>query len=155
MLFGVPVWCTMILRTTGLYTRPGLRRLSFAPHCALVTIGGTGQSTCDVSAGSAPRRSNSFPAVPARASSGAAEIVAALGDLDAAPELIPYTLSAGARLLKADAPPEPRFIPWPARGLLAAWARGDVPRIDGRLRPANVIHATNSLAPPSHLPTLL
>ena len=84
-----------------------------------------------------------------------AEIVSALGDLEAAPALVPYTLSARARLLRADAPPDTRFIPWPARGLLAAWARGDVPRIDNRLRPANVIHATNYLAPPSHLPTLL
>lgn len=84
-----------------------------------------------------------------------AEIVEALGDLEAAPTLVPYTLSARARLLRADVPADTRFIPWPARGLLAAWARGDVPRIDNRLRPANVIHATNYLAPPSHLPTLL
>jgi len=84
-----------------------------------------------------------------------AEIVGALGELEAAPSLIPYTLSARARLMRADAPPDTRFIPWPARGLLAAWARGDVPRVDGRLRPANVIHATNYLAPPSRLPMLL
>ena len=84
-----------------------------------------------------------------------AEIVAALGDLEAAPALVPYTLSARARLLRADVPPDTRFIPWPARGLLAAWARGDVPRVDGRLRPATVIHATNYLAPPSRLPTLV
>ena len=84
-----------------------------------------------------------------------AEIVAALRDLEAAPTLVPYTLSARARLLRADAPADTRFIPWPARGLLAAWARGDVPRVDGRLRPANVIHATNYLAPPSRLPTLV
>src|SRR3954467_10824144 len=70
-----------------------------------------------------------------------AEIVSALGELEAAPTLIPYTLSARARLLRDDVPPETRFIPWPARGLLAAWARSDVPRIDGRLRPASVIHA--------------
>ena len=84
-----------------------------------------------------------------------AEIVAALGALEAAPSLIPYTLSARARLMRADVPPDTRFIPWPARGLLAAWARGDVPRVDGRLRPASVIHATNYLSPPSRLPTLV
>jgi glycosyltransferase involved in cell wall biosynthesis len=84
-----------------------------------------------------------------------AEIVAALRDLEAAPTLVPYTLSARARLMRTDAPPDTRFIPWPARGLLAAWARGDVPRVDGRLRPANVIHATNYLAPPSRLPTIV
>lgn len=84
-----------------------------------------------------------------------AEIVAALGELEAAPTLIPYTLSARARLLRADAPPDTRFIPWPARALLTAWARGDVPRVDSRLRPARALHATNYLAPPSRLPTLL
>jgi glycosyltransferase involved in cell wall biosynthesis len=84
-----------------------------------------------------------------------AEIVAALAELEAAPTIIPYTLSARARLLRADAPSGTRFIPWPARALLTAWARGDVPRVDSRLSPARVIHATNYLAPPSRLPTLV
>jgi glycosyltransferase involved in cell wall biosynthesis len=84
-----------------------------------------------------------------------AEIVAALDRIEAAPTLVPYTLSARARLLRADAPPGTRFIPWPARVLLAAWARADLPRIDRRLRPARVLHATNYLAPPSRLPTLV
>jgi glycosyltransferase involved in cell wall biosynthesis len=84
-----------------------------------------------------------------------AEIVAALGDLEAAPKLVPYTLSARARLLRADAPAGTRFIPWPARALLAAWARSDLPSLDRHLRPAAVIHATNYLAPPSRLPTLV
>src|SRR5439155_26175301 len=83
------------------------------------------------------------------------QIVGALGELEAAPTLVPYTLSARARLMRADVPPDTRFIPWPARALLAAWARGDVPRVDSRLRPARVIHATNYLAPPSRLLTLL
>ena len=84
-----------------------------------------------------------------------AEIVAALDALETAPPLVPYTLSARARLMRADAPPGTRFIPWPARVLLAAWARGDLPRIDRRVRPARVLHATNYLAPPSRLPTLV
>ena len=97
------------------------------------------------------------PLLGARSGIGNAvgEIVAALGELEAAPTLVPYTLSARARLMRADVPPDTRFIPWPARALLAAWARGDVPRVDSRLRPARVLHATNYLAPPSRLPTLL
>src|SRR5580765_8952155 len=97
------------------------------------------------------------PLLGARSGIGNAvgEIVAALGELEAAPTLVPYTLSARARLMRADVPPDTRFIPWPARALLAAWARGDVPSVDSRLRPARVIHATNYLAPPSRLPTLV
>ena len=84
-----------------------------------------------------------------------AEIVTSLRALDAAPTLVPYTLSARARLLRDQVPPDTRFVPLPARVLLAAWARSDAPRIDRWLRPAQVVHATNYLAPPSSLPTLL
>src|SRR5262249_34165951 len=45
--------------------------------------------------------------------------------------------------------------PIPARILLRSWTRGDAPRIDRWLRPAQVVHATNYLAPPSRLPTLV
>ena len=48
-----------------------------------------------------------------------------------------------------------RFVPIPARLLLRSWVRSDVPRIDRWLRPAQVLHATNYLAPPSHLPTIV
>ncbi len=97
------------------------------------------------------------PLLGARSGIGNAvgEIVAALRDLDRPPLMIPYTLSLRARMLRADAPPETRFVPWPARALLASWAHVDVPRIDRWLRPARVIHATNYLAAPSRLPTLL
>ena len=84
-----------------------------------------------------------------------AELVAALRALDAGPDLVPYTLSARARLSRADVPPETRFVPIPARALLRAWTRADLPRIDRWLRPAGVLHATNYLAPPSELPTLV
>jgi glycosyltransferase involved in cell wall biosynthesis len=84
-----------------------------------------------------------------------AEIVGALGELEGGPTLVPYTLSARARMMKADAPTGTRFVPWPARILLASWARTNLPSIDRNLRPAQVIHATNYLAPPSRLPTLV
>jgi glycosyltransferase involved in cell wall biosynthesis len=57
--------------------------------------------------------------------------------------------------MRADVPPDTRFVPWPARALLRSWARADVPRVDRWLQPAAVLHATNYLAPPSRLPTLM
>jgi glycosyltransferase involved in cell wall biosynthesis len=97
------------------------------------------------------------PLLGARSGIGNAvgEIVAALRDIECPPVQIPYTLSLRARMLRDDAPAGTRFVPWPARALLQSWARADVPRIDRWLRPARVIHATNYLAPPSRLPTLL
>jgi glycosyltransferase involved in cell wall biosynthesis len=97
------------------------------------------------------------PLLGARSGIGAAvaEIVTALGAMAAGPELVPYTLSWRARRLKADVPATTRFVPVPARVLLRSWASGDVPRVDRWLRPAQVVHATNYLAPPSRLPTLV
>jgi glycosyltransferase involved in cell wall biosynthesis len=84
-----------------------------------------------------------------------AEIVAAIQKLDAAPDLVPYTLSLRARQHRADLPPDTRFVPIPARVLLPAWGRFDGPRIDRWIRPARVLHATNYIAPPSEAPTLV
>jgi glycosyltransferase involved in cell wall biosynthesis len=84
-----------------------------------------------------------------------AEMVAALRALDDGLPLVPYTLSVRARRMREDAPPETHFVPIPARILLRAWTRYDHPRIDRFLRPARVVHATNYLAPPSSLPTLV
>jgi len=97
------------------------------------------------------------PLVGARTGIGSAvaETVGALNRLEAGPDLVPYTLSTRARLHRDDVPPDTRFVPLPARILLRSWARGDTPRIDRWLRPANVVHATNYLAPPSRLPTLV
>jgi glycosyltransferase involved in cell wall biosynthesis len=97
------------------------------------------------------------PLLGARSGIGAAvaEIVVALRALEAGPDLVPYTLSTRARLQRDAVPPDTRFVPIPARILLRSWARGDVPRIDRWLRPAQVIHATNYLAPPSRLPTVV
>jgi glycosyltransferase involved in cell wall biosynthesis len=57
--------------------------------------------------------------------------------------------------MRTDVPDDTRFIPWPARALLKSWAMSDVPRIDRWLKPAEVVHATNYLAPPTRLPTLV
>jgi glycosyltransferase involved in cell wall biosynthesis len=84
-----------------------------------------------------------------------AELIDALRALEAGPDLVPYTLSARARLHRAEVPAETRFVPIPARVVLRSWTRADVPRIDRWLRPARVLHATNYLAPPSRLPTLV
>jgi glycosyltransferase involved in cell wall biosynthesis len=83
------------------------------------------------------------------------EIVTSLRALEAAPVLVPYTLSTRARMMREQVPPETRFVPIPARILLNAWARADIPRVDRWLEPARVLHATNYLAPPSRLPTLV
>ena len=97
------------------------------------------------------------PLLGARSGIGNAvgEIVAALNHLEAAPALVPYALSLRARMMRDDVPPETHFVPWPARALLKSWAHGDLPRIDRWLAPATVVHATNYLAPPSRLPTLV
>ena len=97
------------------------------------------------------------PLLGARSGIGNAvgEIVTALQALEAAPPLVPYTLSLRARTMRPDVPADTRFVPWPARALLRSWARSDVPRIDRWLQPAAVVHATNYLAPPSRLPTLV
>jgi glycosyltransferase involved in cell wall biosynthesis len=97
------------------------------------------------------------PLLGARSGIGNAvgEIVSALNNLEAAPPLVPYTLSLRARTMRTDVPADTRFIPWPARALLKSWAHSDVPRIDRWLKPADVVHATNYLAPPTRLPTLV
>jgi glycosyltransferase involved in cell wall biosynthesis len=84
-----------------------------------------------------------------------AEILDALHRLDAAPDIVPYTLSFRARQMRDELPRNTRFVPIPARVLLPAWGRLDAPRIDRWLRPARVLHATNYVTPPSRLPTLV
>jgi glycosyltransferase involved in cell wall biosynthesis len=84
-----------------------------------------------------------------------AETLAALRALEAGPDLVPYTLSTRARLQRDSVPAQTRFVPIPARLLLRSWVRADAPRIDRWLKPAQVVHATNYLTPPSRLPTLV
>jgi hypothetical protein len=97
------------------------------------------------------------PLVGARSGIGVAvaEIVNALRALDAGPKLVPYTLSARARRYREDVPADTHFVPVPARVLLSTWTRMDTPRIDHWIKPAQVLHATNYLTPPSKLPTIV
>jgi glycosyltransferase involved in cell wall biosynthesis len=97
------------------------------------------------------------PLLGARSGIGAAvaEIVVALRALEAGPDLVPYTLSARARRQRDAVPPETRFVPIPARVLLRSWVRAETPRIDRWLAPAQVVHATNYLAPPTRLPEMV
>ncbi|MFN8035218.1 MAG: glycosyltransferase family 1 protein [Acidimicrobiia bacterium] len=84
-----------------------------------------------------------------------AETVDALRALDAAPEVVPYALSLRARGHRASLPASTRFLPIPARLLLRAWGRADVPSVDRWLGDCDVVHATNYLAPPSKRPTVV
>ena len=97
------------------------------------------------------------PLVGPRTGIGAsvAHAIAALADLPDGPRLVPYALSLRARSHRTALPPTTRFVPLPARLLLRRWTTSEHPRIDRWLRPAAVLHATNYLAPPSRLPTLV
>ncbi|MCU1429153.1 MAG: glycosyltransferase [Actinomycetia bacterium] len=83
------------------------------------------------------------------------DIVDALGALAEPPTLVPYALSLRARQHRSELPGDTRFVPLPATLLLRAWTRVDLPRIDRWFGPADVLHATNYLAPPSRLPTVV
>ncbi len=97
------------------------------------------------------------PLLGARTGIGKAleEILAGLTRLLAGPVVVPYTLSARARFARDQLPVGTRAIPIPARVLLRTWTTTDWPRIDRWLRPAQVLHATNYLAPPSALPAIV
>lgn len=71
------------------------------------------------------------------------------------PVLLPYALSLHARDHRVHLPETTRFPLIPARVALRAWTRADHPRIDRWIRGADVLHATNYLAPPSRLPTVV
>ena len=71
------------------------------------------------------------------------------------PRLLPYALSLRARDHRVHLPDSTRFPLIPARVALRAWARSEHPSIDRWIRGADVLHATNFLAPPSRLPTVV
>ncbi len=89
-----------------------------------------------------------------------ASTLAAIGSLAtdggaAEVRIVPYALSLRARSHRDALPPGTVFPPIPARLALAAWSHLERPTIDRWLGPARVLHATNYLAPPSALPTLV
>ncbi|MCU1459190.1 MAG: glycosyltransferase [Actinomycetia bacterium] len=73
----------------------------------------------------------------------------------AVPVVIPYALSRRARGHAGALPEGTRFPAWPARMLLRAWERSDGPTVDRWLDGAEVVHATNYLAPPSRHPVVV
>jgi glycosyltransferase involved in cell wall biosynthesis len=84
-----------------------------------------------------------------------AAIIDAFRAIDDPPEVVPYALSLRARQHRSALPEGTHFVPLPATVLLRAWTRADAPRIDRWLDGANVVHASNYLAPPSRKPTLV
>lgn len=75
---------------------------------------------------------------------------AALEALPAPPTLVPYVLS-----LRAGREAGVRRLPYPAGAAIRLWGRTPVPGGRRSLRPASVVHATNYVAPPTGLPTVL
>lgn len=76
-----------------------------------------------------------------------AELLRALGDRDADPEVLPYVLSARTR--RNGLPEGTRRLPVPAAAAIRWWGRSDRPAFDARLAPATVVHGTNFAAPPT------
>src|SRR5688500_16782186 len=71
-------------------------------------------------------------------------------EAEASVELHPYVLSFRSR------PAAPvRRLPLPAALAHRLWARADWPRVDRWLAPAEVVHGTNYVVPPSRLPGLV
>ena len=87
----------------------------------------------------------------ANAVSGIERALAALGG---APRIVPFALGLRTRGRLAALPAGTRTFAAPTRALLVAWGHAEWPRLDRRLRPATVLHATNYVVPPSRLPTL-
>jgi glycosyltransferase involved in cell wall biosynthesis len=67
--------------------------------------------------------------------------------------MLPYAISTRALRHRTSLPPGTRVVPGAAT-LARLWGRSDGPRIDARLGPADVVHATNFLVPPSRHPTI-
>jgi glycosyltransferase involved in cell wall biosynthesis len=65
-------------------------------------------------------------------------------------ELYPYLLS-----FRTSPTPPARRLPLPAALAHRLWERADWPRIDRWLAPAEVVHGTNYVVPPSRLPRLV
>ena len=83
------------------------------------------------------------------------EMVDALATQPAPPILQPYVLGARSKRVGPEPLPGTRYVPLPTRALLTAWSRADAPRIDRWIGPADVLHATNFIVPPSRTPTLV
>ncbi len=92
-------------------------------------------------------------AVPTGIARSISELLQGFASLPDAPEMIPYAISTRALRNRSVLPLGTRIIPGAAT-LASLWGRFDHPRIDHRIRGAELLHATNYLIPPSKLPTL-
>ncbi len=77
-------------------------------------------------------------------------LIEALTALDDGPELLPYVLSFRSR-----PGPGVRRLPYPAALAHRAWCRASWPPADRFLAPAELVHGTNYVVPPSRLPRLV
>ena len=83
------------------------------------------------------------------------ETLEALRRSPQAPGLVPYAIGTSAFAARGSLPLGTRVVPVPTTALLRAWSSLEAPRFDRLLRPANVLHATNFIAPPTRLPTIV
>jgi len=83
------------------------------------------------------------------------ETVRALEALDAGPRLVPFALGLRSPRHRDRTPEGTRFVPLPTQLLLRLWGRSEHPTLDRLLGGADILHATNFITPPSHLPTLV
>ncbi len=67
--------------------------------------------------------------------------------------LVPFAWGGHAKL--DGLPADTRRIARPTRALIALWGSVGLPKIDRRVRPASVVHATAFVPPASRLPTLV
>lgn len=65
-------------------------------------------------------------------------------------EVLPYVVSLRARI-----PTGTRRLPYPAASAIAAWGHWNHPRPDRHLRPAEIVHGTNYIVPPSRNPRVV
>jgi glycosyltransferase involved in cell wall biosynthesis len=69
--------------------------------------------------------------------------------------IVPYALGARTPRLRSGLPPRTRIVMLPTRALLVAWSHSNLPSIDRWVRGADVVHATNYVAPPTRRPLLV
>jgi glycosyltransferase involved in cell wall biosynthesis len=69
--------------------------------------------------------------------------------------IVPYALGARTHRLRDGLPAGTRIVTLPTRALLFAWSHTSIPPIDPWVRGADVVHATNYVAPPTRRPLLV
>ena len=70
-------------------------------------------------------------------------------------DLLPYTLSYKAKTFKSDLPENNVFINYPASVMSYLWKFTSLGSLDKKIGSFDLWHATNYLAPPTDLPTLI